>query len=99
MKERILRLALADPKDGKPETTLLAYEYDAAGNLIQATDLYRGLLAPESGRADEVDAAEALVERRADEAEVVGRQLLVARAADDVPVRRHAGERRDAAAE
>ena len=38
---RVLKLSLADPKTGSPGTTLLAYEYDRAGNLIQATDLYK----------------------------------------------------------
>ncbi len=38
---RVLKLSLADPKTGGPGATLLAYEYDRAGNLIQATDLYK----------------------------------------------------------
>jgi YD repeat-containing protein len=41
---RVLRLALAESKAGKPETTLLAYEYDHAGNLVRATDLNRTTL-------------------------------------------------------
>jgi RHS repeat-associated protein len=41
---RILRLELADPTTGRPAQVLLAYEYDAAGNLIRATDLYKTTL-------------------------------------------------------
>src|SRR5262249_23320602 len=41
---RILKLALADPKNGSPGATLLTYEYDRAGNLIRATDLYKTTL-------------------------------------------------------
>jgi RHS repeat-associated protein len=38
---RILSLTLLNPKTGKEGTVLLAYEYDRAGNLIRATDLYK----------------------------------------------------------
>jgi RHS repeat-associated protein len=37
---RVTRLVLADPKGGPGGTTLLAYEYDPAGNLVRATDRY-----------------------------------------------------------
>jgi RHS repeat-associated protein len=38
---RVCKLALADPKTGSPGATLLAYEYDRAGNLIGGTDIYK----------------------------------------------------------
>jgi RHS repeat-associated protein len=38
---RVLKLALADPKTGGPGTTLLAYQYDRAGNLIGGTDIHK----------------------------------------------------------
>jgi YD repeat-containing protein len=37
---RILQLVLADPKSDAPGRTLLQYDYDRAGNLVRATDLY-----------------------------------------------------------
>jgi RHS repeat-associated protein len=41
---RVLRLALADPKTGGERDILLAYEYDLAGNLIRATDVFKTTL-------------------------------------------------------
>jgi RHS repeat-associated protein len=41
---RILNLNLVDEKTGKQGALLLAYEYDRAGNLICATDLYKTTL-------------------------------------------------------
>jgi RHS repeat-associated protein len=37
---RILKLALFDAKAGQERDVLLTYEYDGAGNLVRATDLY-----------------------------------------------------------
>ncbi len=41
---RIVQLALADPITGALGQILLAYEYDIAGNLVRATDLYKTTL-------------------------------------------------------
>lgn len=41
---RVLRLALVDPKTGGEGEILLAYEYDPAGNLIRATDVFKTTL-------------------------------------------------------
>ena len=41
---RVLRLAIIDPKTGQDASILLAYEYDRAGNLVRATDLYKTTL-------------------------------------------------------
>lgn len=41
---RILRLNLMDEKTGKEGDLLLTYEYDRAGNLIRATDIYKTTL-------------------------------------------------------
>jgi RHS repeat-associated protein len=41
---RVLKLAFADPKTDRPTRDLLTYEYDAAGNLVRATDLYKTTL-------------------------------------------------------
>lgn len=41
---RVLQLVVADRKTGAPGQTLLTYEYDGAGNLIHATDLYNTTL-------------------------------------------------------
>jgi RHS repeat-associated protein len=41
---RVLKLALVDRETGREGPVLLAYEYDQAGNLIRATDLYRATL-------------------------------------------------------
>src|SRR5262249_23582390 len=37
---RVLTLALADPANAATRQVLLAYQYDEAGNLVRATDLY-----------------------------------------------------------
>jgi RHS repeat-associated protein len=41
---RFVKLALVNPENGKEGVTLLAYEYDRAGNLVRATDLYQTTL-------------------------------------------------------
>jgi RHS repeat-associated protein len=41
---RVLQLELVDPKSNRPGQALLTYEYDAAGNLVRATDLYKTTL-------------------------------------------------------